>query len=151
MTLLLACFFSAMIYGLQADNDRRGDAKDAKSQLTDALGQALGEQKVRATEHESLHSSIKNARKELSQKLDRIESILVKRQEELARQARHHVRCLVEESASSEEFRRSLHSAREWAREYNFLHGGDERPPRAQDGSRAVIDYYTGKLAAMNN
>lgn len=68
---------------------------------------------------------------------------------ELIARAERHVKTLENESAASEVFRVSLHSAPAWARDCAAATGRGFAPPAARDGGAAVAEYYRRAAASL--
>lgn len=144
-TALLVLWGFATVYGLSADSDRRVDSEDAKKQLRNTLAASLDKQSIH-------HETTSREHQEISKRLDKIETAVKQRQDEVARlvkQAEYHVKTLREQPANSEVFGRSLHSAANWNSAFTTVTGIPARAPRATEGSKPVIDFYCSRISEV--
>lgn len=160
---MFVAFIALGIYAVIADTARKEDARQAERQLDVALEKSLAEQKVRSDqskgEHETLAKFLfgvarenKDAHKETHKQLSRIQQMIRQQEKEkaaLKKAAQDNLETINSAPANSETYRRALHSARDWARDYRRVTGNDTHAPNAKDGGKAVADFYTARLGEL--
>lgn len=158
---MFVLFLIAGIFGLIADSARKEDTIIAKKQLDDALQKSIAEQTKNTAqmkkEHEGITHFIFAAVKQNQQlhdathkKLDEIKTGVNRLSKSvLKKAAEENLDAINNRPADSEEFRRALHSARDWARDYRLVTGKAIDAPRAQAGGKAVADFYTARLGEI--
>lgn len=131
---LLILFFATGYLGFIADTARKADVADAKKQLEDGIA-----------ENEAMHTVTHKELKKIVVILSKAERAALKKV------AQESIRTIKDAPADSEDYRRALHGASDWAHSYAFATGKQLRAPNAKDGGKAVADFYTARLNELSS